>query len=841
MPKPPRESRFTLLSWLARAVTRYPGRIVLFGILLTVPCVYWTSLLYSHLRLDLEELLPRKAQSVQDLNEVRSRLKTTESLAVLVFSTQTAESRRFVDDLAKRLRRTPPDILAGVEYRIHREVRFFDRRKALFIDLHDLRKLKSYIQARLEFETELYNPLNIFSESDIPEPRFELDRFLIKYQSQEQALRYSRFPDGYYATPNEEKRAVLVNLPANQNTVNGRLRLKREVEMAVAEINPKSYAKDLEIHYTGEIQNNIDEYDAVLGDIGRSAMFVTTSVAAALFLYFRTIRGVLILIVALLMARFWAFTLIWFSIGYLNANSAFMGSIVLGSGITFGVMLLSRYLEERRAQRNPAEAVTIAIAGTAHATWTAALAAGLAYGALALTEFEGFRQYGFIGFAAMILCWGSAFTLLPALLLVAERIHPLLSGRTRTSRHLLFSPLARIVTTHPKAVLAASFALTGLSIFSLAGVDLNRIIETDLSRLRSKKSMLTGSGYWSHHQNDIFRSYLSPVVVLSRTEQEALNIAARLKRQIKVEGPQSLMVSARSIHDFIPIQQRAKIRVLQDIKELLPRRVLDRLPPGERKLARSLLTPESLRPFGQRDLPKLIRDKFTETNGDLGRLVLVEPPLSSATWTFDQLDRFVTGTRKTAAEVAGTRLPVAGNQSVTRDMFKAINQDGPSATLAAFGAVILLVLVLFRRVFPAGLVIFSLLLGVLWMAGAALGLGLKINFLNFIVLPIAFGIGVDYGVNILERYRNDTIPDIRKTLRETGSAVTLCSFTTVLGYVSLVIASNQAFVSFGLLAIAAEIATMLAAIMTLPSILLLLESRRKSRSDLKSSQPARAA
>ena len=816
----------SLLRWISRLIVRSPGRVVLFGILLTLPCVYWSSLLYSHLKLDLEELLPRKAQSIQDLNEVRSRLKTTESLAILVLSNHPNSSRRFVNDLAARLQSLPPEIVESVEYRIHREIRFFDRRKALFIDLKDLRALKKYIEERLDYEAELYNPLNIFSEIDIPEPRFRLDRFLLKYEQQEQATRYSHLPDGYYATPDEKKRAVLVYLPANQTHVEGRLRLKMEVEKVVADLHPHRYAKDIEIHYTGEVQNNIDEYDSVLGDIERSAFFVTVAVTLALLYYFRSIRSVMLLSASLLMARFWAFALIWFSIGYLNANSAFMGSIVLGSGITFGVMLLSRYLEERRNGKEPNDSAMIAITHTGHATWTAALAAGLAYGSLALTEFEGFRQYGFIGFAAMLLCWISAFTLLPALLLVMERIRPLVTRDAQVSRHLLFGPFVHAITARPKTALVISIGLTGLSLYSLATVNRDQIIETDLSRLRSRQSMNAGSGYWSEYQNEIFQSYLSPLIVLSPSELEARRIASELKKKIKKAGSQSLMVSARSIHDFIPSHQVQKIRLLLQIKELLPKRVLSRLQPRERMIAASLLTPEALRPFHQLDLPPLIRDKFTEKDGEVGRLVLVEPTLNSSKWTFNQLDRFVEGVRETARKVGGTRLPVVGNLSVTRDMFKAINQDGPKATTGAFIAVTFLVIALFRRIFPAGMALSSLMLGVLWMAGAAMGLGLKINFLNFIVLPIAFGIGVDYGVNILERYQNDSTHNIDRTLRETGSAVTLCSITTVIGYVSLIIANNQAFVSFGLLAVAAELGTMLAAIMTLPSILLLIEARR---------------
>ncbi len=822
-----REGGAVLLRLLARFILHRPGWVLVFGALITAPCIYWTTQLYSNLRLDLEELLPKSAQSVQDLDAVRARLLSIENLAVLVLSDHPDGSRRYVDDLAVALRRIPPSISAGVEYRINRETEFFEKRKALFMELNDLKKLRRYVADRVAYETELYNPLNIFSEIEIPEPKSPVKGFLVRYHEQDQAARFSRYPSGYYATPDQKKRALLVYLPSGANTIVGRRRLRAEVDRAIQSLNPREYAPDIQIHFTGEVQNKIDEYDAVLGDIERSAKWVTAIVALAILFYFKSILGTAALFLSLLMARFWAFAFTWFYIGYLNANSAFMGSIVLGSGITYGVMVLSRYFEERRGGSEPTRAADVSMRQTAHATWTAALAAGLAYGSLSLTEFEGFRQYGLIGLAAMVFCWLSAIGILPALLLVAERIHPLVKESRGENKHRIFRPVVAVLSRYPKATLAVSAALTAFAVYSLSGLNFDRVIEVDLSMLRSKSSIRSGAAFWSKDQDEIFQSYLSPVVIMPRSEAKAAEIANALKHENSAKSDRPLIVSVRTIDDFVPRRQQAKISELREMRRLLSPEMLAELKGQERKLAQEILRPESFRSFGEKDLPELVRSKFTEKSGAIGRLVLVEPPLDSSKWSFENLDRFVTTLRETAASVSGDRVPVAGSLPVTRDMFEAIAHDGPRATLAAFGAVILLVILLFRRSFSSVLVLFSLSLGVLWMAGFAFAWGVRINFLNFIALPITFGVGVDYGVNILERYRRDPKRDVIKAVRETGSAVTLCSFTTVVGYSSLIIANNGAFVSFGTLAAAGEVGTMLAAIMTLPAVLMLLERRRK--------------
>jgi len=110
---------------------------------------------------------------------------------------------------------------------------------------------------------------------------------------------------------------------------------------------------------------------------------------------------------------------------------------------------------------------------------------------------------------------------------------------------------------------------------------------------------------------------------------------------------------------------------------------------------------------------------------------------------------------------------------------------------------------------------------VLWMVGAIRWFGWKINFLNFIALPITFGIGVDYSVNIFGRFFEGagerTSAGLLRVLNESASAVILCSLTTSIGYGSLLLSGSQAFTSFGTLAVAGEIACIVAAVLAVPA------------------------
>jgi predicted RND superfamily exporter protein len=281
-----------------------------------------------------------------------------------------------------------------------------------------------------------------------------------------------------------------------------------------------------------------------------------------------------------------------------------------------------------------------------------------------------------------------------------------------------------------------------------------------------------------------------------------------------------------TIADFIPTGQEDKIKTLQQIRKLLPRKMMASLTPDERKVVNELLEEKSFKKFAEEDLPELVKGKFRARDGTLGKLVLVEPSLSPELSKSDNLIHFVHSIRDAADKIEpGTA--VAGTLPVTADMFESIVKDGPKATLFAFLAVFFLVVILFRNLSTIAQCSFALLTGVLWMSGFIFYFHEKINFLNFVALPITFGIGVDYGVNIFQRYRNEKNKGIIAVLEHTGGAVMLASLTTVIGYGSLLLASNQAFVSFGKLAIVGEFSCVTAAVVSLPALIWYLDQKKK--------------
>lgn len=805
-------------------ITRLHGPVLILSFLTALIGTFYSVKLYQNLRTDIEELLPENVQSVRDLKAVANRVGGLNHLSIVIETRDRMAGRRFAEDLALGLQKLPPSLVARVQHHIKSEREFFEKNRALYVDLNDWNALHRYALDRIRYERKNKNPFSLGLEDDGAAsakslPKFDFEALRQKYEGR--ANQVDRFPDGYFESKDGKIHVVLAFLPGKVTDIGSNQKLSDVAHELVDGLRPKTYAPDMVVGFSGDVQNVVEEHRSIVEDLVKSSIIVSLLVGLVLLLFFSCISGVLALCVSLVAGTAWTFGLSYFVVGYLNANTAFLGSIVIGNGINFGIIFLARYFEERQAKLGHslpdiAAVLRRSIGYTAEATWTAALAAGLAYASLGFTEFRGFNQFGVIGGIGMVLCWISAFTTLPALLVFLEK-HKWLRIPLKKERKPIAHALSVVVARFHKPILLVTLIAVAAAAVSTIKFSKVGFIETDFTKLRNKNSMTSGSGFWDKRANTVFERYLTPTAVLSPTNEDALKIAKTLKERKSEEGDSSIIADVKTIEDFIPGDQSEKLHVMDEINKLLTVKVLARLSSEERKLVHDLLPGSELRPITISSLPDGVSTHFKELDGTLGRMVHVYPRLGRF-WDANEVIQFTRTLREDIERSKGEGI-VAGQAPLSADMITAIMKDGPKATLFAFVSVLMLVIVVFGQPRYVGFVIVSLLTGVCWMTGLMAGLGLKINFLNFIALPITFGIGIDYAVNIVSRYKNERADQaIRTVLENTGGAVVLCSITTIIGYGSLLIASNQAFVSFGKLAVLGELTCLLAAIFVLPAI-----------------------
>jgi hypothetical protein len=379
------------------------------------------------------------------------------------------------------------------------------------------------------------------------------------------------------------------------------------------------------------------------------------------------------------------------------------------------------------------------------------------------------------------------------------------------------------VERRPRVTALASVALSLASVWFVFQFTRDPI-EYDFRKLRDQSALREGGpAWWDARVDALFGDHLTPTVLLAKDEAEAREIGERLEAHRRAT-PGTTLGSVLSVAGFVPEGQAGKLPVIREIRALATRQALSFLPPDQQMAVQAVLPPEDLAPFGVQDLPAMLRRQITEVDGRVGTPVLVYPAAAMDVWNGRDVIRFSEELRSIALPREG--VPRASSMLVFADVLAAIQEDGPRATLLSLAGVVLLVLLAFQAGQPglrslqdAGWVLASLGVGILWFMGLAGAFQLRLNMLNFIALPITFGIGVDYAVNVFQRRRIDHTASIAECVRTTGGAVALCSLTTIIGYSSLLIARNQALISFGLLADLGEVACLAAALFALPAFL----------------------
>lgn len=802
-----------------RFALRHGGVLWVLATLLAVLGAVRMAGMYARLRSELDQLLPRSAPSVVALEELRARVSGLQYLGVVVDvgrKENLPAAERLLDDLAARVRAYPPELVRAVRVGDEEERAFLEKNAGLYLELGDLETIGRRIAERRDWEVSHASGTAL--DADSPAPPLDFSDIEAKYEARTRTR--GKMERGRFSSSELGTSLLLIEAGTfSTGTGSGKALLTR-VKADLADLGgPGAYAEGMRIGYSGDVAISVEELSALVSDLSFSSVVVILLCLVSLVWTFRWWRSLLVILPPLAVATTLAFgiaSLPPFRVTELNSNTAFLGSIVVGNGINVGIMLVSRYLEERRKGMPVEPSIEVAVWSMRPGTMSSAIAASTSYASLALTDFRGFAQFGYIGGLGMVLAWCCAFVLFPSLVRFVDR-GAKAAPRPVSSSGGLTGAVARLVRAKPGVVLVVAGLATAGSLVAVTRID-DSTLERDFSKLRRRDTWTEGEGYWGRKMDAVLGAYLTPTAILTDDGDQARRVAAALRGAREAGRFGELVTSVRAIDDVLPAEQPAKLEVIERIRDGLTPKVRASLPEERRKLVERIVDGASEVPLVANDLPRTFTTGLREKDGHLDRVVLVYPKPSKALWEGRALASFTNELRGVTASAmhAGERAPrVAGSLALSTDILEGIRRDGPRASAFAFAAVVVVVLVLFGLSQASLRVVATLLVGVLWLVATTVLLRVKINFANFIAFPITFGIGVEYAVNVTSRWMETR--DTAEAVRATGGAVALCSLTTIIGYSSLLMAENHALFLFGLLAVVGEITCLVAAVVALPA------------------------
>jgi hypothetical protein len=794
-----------LFSWYVTLSERYPARILLGFLVLAALAILPVMKLELHT--DMAELLPDGHPSVEALRRIAGRQKSATNLVMIVESPDPQANRRFAQALRPELDKLIPEVFTETQWRPDTEIPdHASRWRWMYADLADLQRAEELLDRIVAHrKTPLLVDLEGDPEEELKQLRKRLDQKLPP-----------RSESDHFVSQEEGVHSLGVMMWRRRDGLGsmGDHQTLKAVQDVVQRINPSSFHPALRVRYTGHIAIAIEEQQAIREDIAVATAICTTLILLSIYLYFGRIGMLAVIGAPAFLGVLLSLALARFTIHNLNINTAFLISIILGNGINTPIILLARYGEERRSGTAVAPALMAAMSSTLLGTVTAMLAASIAYGCLLLTDFRGFSQFGLVGGAGMLLVWSMAFLLVPPLVIVGERLRPGLLTPRRNLWRRPFALFGEIAARRPWA-----FGLLTVGLLAASVVPLVRYakdpLEWNMNNLRSDET--EAQKLWNRMEamgmGNVGAGYIANNgVLLVDSPEQADVVAEAMRKKDRALGPRHVLKEVRTINSILPKDQGEKLQVLQRIRQKIDRH-RDLMDEAEWKDIQPFRPPEYLRPLVVDDLPRQVREAFTEVDGTRGRLVGIDAdPETYYDWNGHDLQRLA---EALTVEALGKTWVAASASTVFGGMLETIHKDGAPVTLAALFGVSVLVIVAFgvRGAMP---VLTSVAIGVIWMGGILGLIKLKLNFMNFVALPITLGVGADYAANIWARLRSEGTESIRDVIADTGSAVALCSATTIIGYSSLLLARNQALRSFGVVADLGEVTCLLAALIVLP-------------------------
>ncbi len=816
--------------WFAytRFMRRWDFAYVLLSVAIFIVSFY--AVKNIQVRSDFKEMLPERYQSVIEYNKLEKRMRSTGSLVFLLGDASWPAMKQFIEDFSAKAKVELSEEVDTIEYNSKKIGDFYDKNKFLFADLPDLKEVYERLDRQIAYEKLSRTGLYVNFE-DQP-PKFDISDIEKKYKSK--SGNYLDYKEGYFTTPDATLAAVVLKPKAGAANVEFASKLIDKTLKLANSMNPEKYDPNLKFTVGGRYQKMVAEYHALIGDILMTTILCFVMVGGLVFLYYRRIKICLSVLLAAAQGVLLALAIGYIAIGYLTSQTAFLGSIIAGNGINYSIIMLARYLEERRINGLPVtESISIAMSQTWLSTLVISLATAASFSVLVLTNVKGFSQFGFLGGIGMFLCWCSTYFFMPAWFSLFEKIwETKVPKATKQKQAWIFRKVAEVVDTRYVTLLKATGVISILAIILTAWY-LPNSIEYNFENMRFKPAKQAGTDWEIKARdrfNEIFTMSTTPAVILTDSMEEADEVCKVIRERVKAPGMDVLMDECKTVNSFVPAEQPEKLAVLADMRELLSQSSLEFLTEDQKEEVDKFKETLDLKELTLDDIPKTIVNTFQEADGSVGKLAYVYPKPTTNLWNGKELIRFANLIREVDLP-NGKKIYSSGEQVIFADLFRVVVKEGPVATSLSLLAVIVFILLTFKFSKTSLSIIVCLFIGVIWLLASLAFMDVKFNFLNFIALPISFAIGIDYAINIFQRYKFDGFGSIPNILKNTGGAVILCSCTTIIGYSVLLTSRSMGLVSFGKVALMGEIMSLSAGILALPSYIIWKERKKTGLMD----------
>ena len=786
------------LGRLALNTFAHPVRASILILALTAGSFYAAT--FIKVDADLIELMPKSFQSVQDIEHLKKRFGGVGYVVVMGMNGTREQLTQFADDVVPKLEALPS--VRYVDYQ--RPVAYFEDRALYFLELDDLKTVEERISSRMDYERQKRNPLYLDLEEKEP-PELDFSDIQKNYEGRsDRTFLEAQMGEKYYIDEKTGMICLLVK-PASMSSDLGFTKVVvSEVRDLLDSMDLSQYGGDFRIGYSGRYTKKIAQQKLLENDLRYATSIAILLVLLYLGFHFRRILAIFLIFVPLLIGLIWTHGYAAMVFGTLNILTAFIGAILLGLGIDHGIHLLSRFEHELAEGRELAEAIGNTFSETGRAVIVAGITTTVGFAGLSISEFRAFGEFGAIASIGMILMVISYTLCLPAMLGLAAKTGWRPSGK----KHSEAVAFAQQITGKAKVIVPLSIILVAVMLTQISNTKFNY----DLGALEPDH---LEAYVLDKKANKLLGYSQTPVIILTDSLEKERIAGKALRERQESFGDKTSVDFFASSADLIPVQQEEKYEVLQELRKSIRKIKSKWLDKEHREHFKSLKRMLKIKPYTREDMPEQVRRQFHGSDGskDDG-FVLIFPSISLADG--ERVVSFAKEVRNVPLP-DGTTVSAAGEAMLLADIINMITREAPPVLTLTLVLIFLTLSILVGNLFATFLCLTPALGSLLVTLGLMPWLNIELNYLNIIMVPVLFGVGIDGGVHLVTRFQTST--SMAETLAEIGRAISGSILTSGLGFGALVLANHPGLNSLGKFALLGLAVNLIFCLIVIPAIL----------------------
>jgi len=612
---------------------------------------------------------------------------------------------------------------------------------------------------------------------------------------------------------------------------------------------------------TGMIPLARDEMVYSQQSMGYTTIIAFIAILILLILSFRMWAAPLFAILNLAVGLIWAIGLTAILVKSLNIMTSMVAVILIGLGIDFSIHIISIFTENRSVGKPINIAMEETFLKSGKGILTAGLTTCAAFFALVISSSRGMKEMGIVSSTGLLVILIVTFLFLPSLLVLRERRleKKLAEGKIKTKpvyKDISFKSFGkgtkwlsqRYPATLICAVIITIFLLISASKISfdhnymnmepkgLTSITLQDTILDKFDMSMDYALLLTNSIEESREMTKKLKNIKSVAIVddismyLPSFEEQQKRIP--IIREIKQEISNATLVDNITEAEFNKLLSELErlemnIMEIQDMAYIGGRDKVDRkcseivgnpdnpqsksiisefinhlenkrqegikgLEEFQKYAApyfkKSVLKITSIENVELDDLPPSILDRYVNRNRS--QFLTTIFPSGNMWQDADYLNRFTNDLDRISEKATG--MP-----PIMKELMKVIGNDGKNAALLTIIVVFLLLWADFGSIKYSIIAMIPLVVGVVWMVGSMKLTSMQLTIVNVMGLPMIIGIGIDYGVHIVHRWRIEGSNKANKIFASTGKAILLSAITTMLAFGSLIFSIWRGFGSLG--------------------------------------------